>query len=156
MRASVRVRDAFLSVIAPQIHADERGYSLFNCRNLGLRTPRALQGDLTRKIIGVFFDVYNELGPASLESVYQSAMALALEDSSLRCEREKSIEVTFGDRVVGTFRADLVVEGMILLELKAARSIDDAFGKQLLGYHVDPRRKSPRPGRSELLPSYGC
>jgi GxxExxY protein len=94
----------------------------------------ALLGGLTQKIIGVFFDVYNELGAGFLESVYQTATAIALEDAGLPCEREKPIDVLFRGRSAGTFRADLVVEGTVLLELKAARSIDDAFEKQLLNY----------------------
>jgi GxxExxY protein len=97
-------------------------------------SDRGRDGGFTHKIIGVFFDVYNELGAGFLESVYQTAMAMALEDAGLHCELEKPISVLFRGRPAGTFRADLVVERTVLLELKAARSIDEAFERQLLNY----------------------
>jgi GxxExxY protein len=79
--------------------------------------------DLTRRIIGVFFQVYGELGFGFLESVYRSAMTIALREAGLAVESE-----------VGTFRADLLVQGAVLVELKAARAIDSAHIAQLLNY----------------------
>jgi GxxExxY protein len=90
--------------------------------------------ELTEKIIGIFFDVYNELGHGFLEAVYAEAIALALDDAGLHLRREVEIPVWFRGKLIGDFRADLVVEEAVVLELKAVRSIDQAFEKQLLNY----------------------
>lgn len=90
--------------------------------------------ELTEKIIEIFFDVYNELGHGFLESVYAEAMALALAAAGLEVRREVEIPVWFRGKLIGDFRADLVVEEAVILELKAARAIDQAFEKQLLNY----------------------
>lgn len=90
--------------------------------------------DLTERIIGVFFDVYNELGHGFLESIYQQAMVLALTEAGLKVEQQVPIPVWFRDRQIGDFRADLLVERSVLLELEAARNLDFAYEKQLLNY----------------------
>ena len=89
---------------------------------------------LTEKIIGVFYDVYNELGHGFLESVYEQAMVIALSAAGLKVERQFPLIVTFRGRVVGDFRADLLVERAVILELKAAAGIDPAYEAQLLNY----------------------
>ncbi len=71
---------------------------------------RLKHGQLTEQIIGVFYDVYNELGHGFLESVYEEAMTLALSQAGLLVERQYPLKVTFRGHVVGDFRADLVVE----------------------------------------------
>lgn len=81
-----------------------------------------LHADLTGRIIGVFYDVYNELGHGFLESVYQSAMGIALEEAGLTVNRLVKVPVWFRGREVGEFIADLMVENTVLLELKAAGS----------------------------------
>ena len=90
--------------------------------------------ELTRRIIGVFFQVYRELGYGFLESVYRSAMTVALTEAGLAVEREVELQARFRGRSVGTFRADLLVQGAVLVELKAARAIDSSHLAQLLNY----------------------
>ena len=90
--------------------------------------------ELTEKIIGVFYNVYNELGYGFLESTYAEAMVIALEDMGLRAAREVSVPVWFRGRKAGQYFADLLVEGAVLLELKTARSIDSSHEAQLLHY----------------------
>lgn len=94
--------------------------------------PSLRSGHLTDRIIGVFFDVYNELGPGFLESVYHNAMVVALEEAGIRVEREVEIEVFFRSRRVGRFRADLLVERSVLLELKTVRALDGAHLRQAM------------------------
>lgn len=91
-------------------------------------------GDLTERIIGVFFDVYNDLGHGFLESVYQQALGIALEESGLHVQHQPSITVWFRGHSVGDFKADMIVEDKVLIELKAARTHDLAHEKQLLNY----------------------
>jgi GxxExxY protein len=89
---------------------------------------------VTEKIIGVFYDVYNELGYGFLESTYAEAMVIALNQSGLRAIREVPVSVWFRGKKVGQYFTDMVVENAVLLELKAARSLEAAHEAQLLHY----------------------
>jgi GxxExxY protein len=91
-------------------------------------------GDLTGKIIGVFYDVYNELGHGFLESTYAEAVTVALQDSGLVAVREVPVAVWFRGRKVGQYFADIMVDNTVLLELKAARNLESAHEAQLLHY----------------------
>ena len=89
---------------------------------------------LTRAIIGAFFDVYNELGHGFLESVYQEAMAIALRSLGLQVEREFALAVGFRGCVVGEFKADLVVNRTVIVELKAVKTLETVHEAQTLNY----------------------
>lgn len=91
-------------------------------------------GDITQKIIGVFYEVYNELGHGFLESVYEKSLEIALKSMSLKVCRQIEIPVSFRRQRVGVFTADMLVEDCILLELKAARALDPSHTAQLLNY----------------------
>jgi GxxExxY protein len=88
--------------------------------------------ELTDRIIGVFYDVYNELGHGFLESTYAEAMVMALKESGLMAAREVPVPVWFRENKVGQYFADLLVSNAVLLELKAARTLDRAHEAQLL------------------------
>ena len=90
--------------------------------------------ELTDKIIGVFYDVYNELGYGFLESTYAEAMTLALQQAALKSARGVSVPVWFRGVKVGQYFADLLVEDSVLLELKTARILESAHEAQLLHY----------------------
>lgn len=93
-----------------------------------------LYGEITEPLIGIFYDVYNELGHGFLESVYQQAMLIALHERGFRVEQEVPIQVGFRGQSVGNFYADLLVDDRILLELKAAKTLDNSHEAQLLHY----------------------
>jgi GxxExxY protein len=90
--------------------------------------------DLTERIIRIFFGVYNELGYGFLESVYQGAMRIALIENGLEVETEVAVPVYFHGQVVGLFRADLVVNGTVLLELKSLEALVRQHESQTLHY----------------------
>ncbi len=90
--------------------------------------------ELTAKIIGVFYDVYNELGYGFLESVYEESLAIALCEAGLGVERQVPVPVWFHGQNVGQFRADILVSASVLLELKSARALEAAHEAQLLHY----------------------
>lgn len=90
--------------------------------------------EITEQIIGVFYDVYNELGEGFLESVYNNAMSLALEQAGLRVAREVSLPVFFRGEMIGDFRADLIVNGLVIVELKSARAIESSHEAQIYNY----------------------
>src|SRR3954464_13894989 len=94
-------------------------------------TSKLRDGDLTEQIIGIFYSVYNELGHGFLEPVYQRSMAIALQSAGLNAVRELPVPVWFRGHDVGNFKADLLVNDRILLELKAASAIDRAHEAQL-------------------------
>ena len=89
---------------------------------------------VTEKIIGAFYEVYNELGSGFLESVYERALCMVLSGFGMAYEVQKQLQVSFRGAVVGEFRADLIVDGVVLVELKAARAIDDSHIAQTLNY----------------------
>lgn len=90
--------------------------------------------ELTEKIIGVFYDVYNEIGHGFLESTYAMTMAIALEEVGLSVAREVPVPVWFRGRKVGQYFADMLIDNIVILELKAARSLESAHEAQLLHY----------------------
>jgi GxxExxY protein len=90
--------------------------------------------DLTNRILGVCFEVSNELGAGFLESVYQNALVIALKSKGLHVERECPIPVYFRGENVGQFFADLVVEGLVILELKAVSALSSAHKAQVINY----------------------
>jgi GxxExxY protein len=90
--------------------------------------------EVTEKIIGVFYDVYNELGYGFLEWVYEESLVIALHEAGLTANRQIPLPVWFRGHKVGEFRADVLVENCVLLELKSARSLDPAHEAQLLHY----------------------
>jgi len=91
-------------------------------------------GTLSENIIGIFHDVYNELGHGFLEGVHEQARAIALDGAGVKVERQPAIPVWFCGQQSGDFRAEVMVEEKVPLELKAARAIEEAREKQLLNY----------------------
>jgi len=92
------------------------------------------QGELTERVIGVFYAVANELGCGFFESVYRRSMAIALREAGLAVHEEVAMPVAFHGQPVGVFLADLVVNHSLILELKAAEEITQAAEMQLKHY----------------------
>ena len=90
--------------------------------------------ELTQSIIGTFYEVYNELGHGFLESVYENSLAKALREKGCEVHQQIAIPVWFRGTQVGDFDADIMVNHLVLLELKAVRAIDPAHVAQLLNY----------------------
>ena len=107
------------STSIPRIYADEHGLKY---------------RDLTQKLIGIFFDIYNERGHGFLESVYEEAFAVSLAEHGIFFQKQVAVPVWFHGRKVRDFRADLLIDSKVIVELKAARHIDSACEKQLLNY----------------------
>lgn len=114
------------------MHADQR-------RSEGHTEADAADGDyahaeVTDAIISAFYEVYNDLGHGFLESVYANALAVALSRRGLKTEREVAITVCFQGVDVGIFKADLIVEGVVLVELKSAKELEPVHTAQVLNY----------------------
>src|SRR3972149_9297606 len=93
-----------------------------------------LEKDLTEKIIAACLEVSNELGAGFLESVYERALLIALTDKGLKAETQVPLKVVFRNRVVGDFYADTLVENLVIIELKAVKSIGTENEAQLINY----------------------
>ncbi|GHT17895.1 hypothetical protein FACS189429_3040 [Bacteroidia bacterium] len=90
--------------------------------------------ELTDKIIHCFYKVYNELGFGFLENVYQNALYFELLNCGFKVEPQKPIKVYYQNQVVGNYRADLLVEDTIILELKAVEVLLEEHELQLINY----------------------
>ena len=90
--------------------------------------------ELTDKIIQAFYCVYNELGFGFLENVYQNALNFELSKKGLNVEAQKSIDVYYQNQIVGKYKADLIVDDLIILELKAVESLVAEHELQLINY----------------------
>ena len=96
---------------------------------------RLIHSRLSYAVRGVFFDVYNRLGPGLKEEYYRDAIALGLEARSVRCEVEKKFEVYYQGERVGLYYVDIWVEdGKLLLELKVASAVEPIHKAQALSY----------------------
>ena len=88
--------------------------------------------DITEQIIGASFEVFRELGYGFLERVYQRAMKVEVELRGLRSEIETDIQVKYKGQIVGDYRADMLVNGCVLVELKVGPALDSRDEAQLL------------------------
>jgi GxxExxY protein len=90
---------------------------------------------LAREAVDCGFAIHRDLGPGLLESVYEMVLARALEKRGIRVERQRSISFEFdGMRFEDAFRADLLAEGKLLIEVKAVEKSSPVHGKQALTY----------------------
>ena len=92
--------------------------------------------DLTEKIIGCAYRVYNTMGFGFLESVYEKCMAIELKKAGLSAEFQKPLKVHYEGEEVGDFVADCVVEDTVIIELKSVRALAPAHEIQLVNYLV--------------------
>ena len=96
-------------------------------------TPK--EGTLAYQIIGCVMEVYKNLGPGLLESVYQKALLKELDYCGIPAEAEVPINVYYrGDDLGVGFRMDILVDDIIILELKSVAKLEDIHYKQLLNY----------------------
>ena len=106
----------------PQMNADER------------RFDRSEMSQLTERVIKCAFTVSNTLGCGFLEKVYENALTHELRKAGIQAEQQYGINVHYDGAVVGEYVADLLVEQCLLVELKAAKELDDIHLAQCLNY----------------------
>jgi GxxExxY protein len=93
-----------------------------------------LHADLTEQIIKAFYKVYNALGYGFLEKVYENAMLYELNKDGLSALQQEIIKVFYEGFPVGDYYADLLVNGLVIVELKAAESLRQEHIAQLTNY----------------------
>ena len=92
--------------------------------------------ELTEKIIGCAYEVYNKMGFGFLESVYEKCLRIELRRAAIKAESQRAIRVTYKGELVGDFVADIIVEDTIIIELKSVRHLIKAHEMQLVNYLV--------------------
>jgi len=90
--------------------------------------------EITHKIIGCAYKVYNQLGFGFLESVYKKAMKIELQKQRFEIEEEKPLKVYYDNQIVGDFYIDLFVEQEIVVELKSVKNLTKEHEVQLVNY----------------------
>lgn len=93
-----------------------------------------LYADITYRIRGAIFSVYNELGYGHKEQVYQKALAKELKERNIQYKKEVSLNVKYKGEKVGNYRPDFIIENKVILELKAVEFASKTFETQLLHY----------------------
>lgn len=93
-----------------------------------------LHASTTGPLLDAFFQVYRELGYGFLERVYANALAIAARDMGLEIRQQVPIHVHYKSVLVGEYTADMVADGLVLVELKAAKALADEHQAQLLNY----------------------
>ena len=93
-----------------------------------------LHQQLTDQAIKAFYKVYNTLGFGFLERVYQNALFIELRNLGLQCETQKQIKVNYEGYEVGVYYPDIIVNDLLILELKAAESVAEEHELQLINY----------------------
>ena len=114
---------------APQSHRDTEAYG-FNCIADAVR-----EGDaLTERIIGCAIEVHRHLGPGLLESTYEEALCLELQEQGLGYVRQVPVPIVYKGHLLGDYRLDLLVEDAVVVEIKSVERYDPVFQAQLLTY----------------------
>jgi GxxExxY protein len=89
---------------------------------------------LTERIIGCAIEVHRQLGPGLLESIYESALCVELEWEKIRFQRQAALPIEYRGRLLGEYRLDLIVEELVVVELKSVERFEPVFEAQLLTY----------------------
>ena len=97
--------------------------------------------ELTEKILSSCFDVMNELGAGFLESVYEKALLITLEEKGLSAKSQVKLDVYYHKAVVGEFYADIIVDDEVILELKTVKMFAPEHQAQLINYLKATRYK---------------
>jgi GxxExxY protein len=90
---------------------------------------------LSKQVIGICIDIHKKLGPGLLESVYEEILSYELTKNNLSYERQKTVDFFWDEiKIDKGFRTDLIVEGLIIIEIKSVKELEPVHYKQLLTY----------------------
>jgi len=89
---------------------------------------------ITDRVIGCAFKVSSTLGVGFLEKVYENALAMEIRKAGLRVEQQRPVRVSYEGAVIGEFQTDLLVEGQVVVEMKAVKQLDEIHWAQCLNY----------------------
>jgi GxxExxY protein len=98
------------------------------------RTQRKTSDPLTESIIACAIEVHRILGPGLLESIYEEALCHEFNIRKISFDRQKEIDVVYKDKIIKGQRLDLIVDGQVVVEIKAVKTMPDVFIAQVLSY----------------------
>ena len=90
--------------------------------------------ELTKSIIGIYYNVYNELGFGFLEKVYHKALLIELKNNGYKIDSEKKVNVYYKNKIVGEYIPDITINDSVIVELKCVEYLTDIHENQLLNY----------------------
>lgn len=90
--------------------------------------------ELTYKVRGAIFQVRKTLGSGHKETIYQKALVEEFKKECIQFEKEKSLDVKYLDKLIGNYRPDFIVEGKVIVEIKAVSFMPKSFESQLIHY----------------------
>lgn len=93
-----------------------------------------LYEDLSYKLRGCFYDVYNELGPGHKEQIYQEALKIIFEDTGIKFVEKKRLKIKFKGKDIGVYEPDFIIDDKIIVEIKSVLTMPKVFEKQLYYY----------------------
>lgn len=99
-----------------------------------MTTGKLLYEELTYAIIGAAMEVHRLSGSGFIEAVYEAALAMKLRTRGIPFERQVAVQVRHKDVIIGDYRADFIVDGKIILELKAIKKLGEIEEAQLMNY----------------------
>jgi GxxExxY protein len=99
-----------------------------------MQTDKLKYQELTYKIIGIFYKIFNTLGCGFPEKVYQQAIEIELENAKILYQTEKEFKVEYNNKEIGRFRLDLIIDGKVIVEIKAVERLPKVFREQLISY----------------------
>jgi GxxExxY protein len=102
--------------------------------NLGRPLPRIVERELSYEIQGAFYETFNEIGRGLSEVLYSRALEIALRDHGLTVQREYPIQVHFRGQLIGAHRLDMLVNGRVIVEIKAGEKLPEIALPQLRNY----------------------
>ncbi|MFH1202233.1 MAG: GxxExxY protein [Candidatus Omnitrophota bacterium] len=99
-----------------------------------MSTDSGIYKDLTYKIIGVLYEVHNELGPVHKENIYHKAVAIELKSKNINFDEEKYLPVMYKGHKIGIYKPDFIIEDKVILEIKAVPLLTKAMFDQIYYY----------------------
>ena len=90
--------------------------------------------ELTKSVIGIYYNVYNELGFGFLEKVYHKALLIELKNNGYKIDSEKKVNVYYKNKIVGEYIPDIIINDSVIVELKCVEYLTDIHENQLLNY----------------------
>ncbi len=93
-----------------------------------------LLDEISQKIIGCAYKVSNSLGSGFVEKVYENALCIELRNAGLNTKQQQNLQVLYQNIIVGDYIADIIVDDLIIIELKATKALDTIHQAQCMNY----------------------
>lgn len=97
-------------------------------------TEKPLYKDISYKLVGCFYSIYNALGPGHKENIYHKALSIEFNKVGIKCVSKKRIPVEYKGNKIGFYEPDFIVEDKVIIELKSVLTMPGVFEKQLYYY----------------------